>query len=88
MGSAGSGCEEANPCSISVSGNMPRMLPPTLRLPAAQQPNTSLSLSCMVALAGERPSALLCFEREPAQCHRTLLLDAVAPNAEVVHLFA
>jgi uncharacterized protein (DUF488 family) len=42
----------------------------------------------MLALAGERPSALLCFEREPAQCHRTLLLDAVAPNAEVVHLFA
>src|SRR5437764_6620708 len=42
----------------------------------------------MVALAGERPSALLCFEREPAQCHRTLLLDAVAPDAEVVHLFA
>src|SRR4051794_10295000 len=42
----------------------------------------------MIALAGERPSALLCFEREPAQCHRTLLLDAVAPDAEVVHLFA
>ena len=42
----------------------------------------------MLALAGERPSALLCFEREPAHCHRALLLDAVAPDAEVVHLFA
>src|SRR4051794_10971036 len=42
----------------------------------------------MIGLARERPSALLCFEREPAQCHRTLLLDAVAPDAEVVHLFA
>ena len=42
----------------------------------------------MVTLAGERASALLCFEREPAHCHRTLLLDAVAPSAEVVHLFA
>jgi uncharacterized protein (DUF488 family) len=42
----------------------------------------------MIELARERPSALLCFEREPAHCHRTLLLDAVAPNEEVVHLFA
>ena len=42
----------------------------------------------MLNLARERPSALLCFERDPAECHRTLLLDAVAPSAEVVHLFA
>jgi uncharacterized protein (DUF488 family) len=41
----------------------------------------------MIALAEEKPSALLCFEREPAHCHRTLLLDAVAPDAEVVDLF-
>jgi uncharacterized protein (DUF488 family) len=42
----------------------------------------------MLALAEEMPSALLCFEREPAECHRTLLLDAVAPGVEVTHLFA
>jgi uncharacterized protein (DUF488 family) len=42
----------------------------------------------MLDLAAEMPSALLCFEREPRHCHRTLLLDAVAPDAEVVHLFA
>ena len=42
----------------------------------------------MIELAKEKPSALLCFEREPAHCHRTLLLDAVAPGAEVSHLFA
>ena len=42
----------------------------------------------MLALAEEEPSALLCMEREPGHCHRTLLLDAVAPEAEVVHLFA
>src|SRR6478735_1627442 len=34
----------------------------------------------MLDLAAERPSALLCMEREPAECHRTLLLDAVAPD--------
>jgi hypothetical protein len=27
-------------------------------------------------------------EREPTHCHRTLLLNAVAPGADVVHLFA
>ena len=41
----------------------------------------------MVDLARERPSALLCYEREPAGCHRSLLLAAVAPAAEVTHLF-
>ena len=42
----------------------------------------------MVELARETPSALLCYERDPAGCHRSLLLDAVARDAEVVHLFA
>jgi uncharacterized protein (DUF488 family) len=42
----------------------------------------------MLDLASECPSALLCMEREPAHCHRTLLLSAVAPDAEIVHLFA
>jgi uncharacterized protein (DUF488 family) len=42
----------------------------------------------MIELARERPSALLCFERDPAACHRTLLLTAIAPDAEVVDLFA
>jgi uncharacterized protein (DUF488 family) len=41
----------------------------------------------MLAMAEEKPSALLCMEREPAHCHRTLLLDAVADGADVVHLF-
>jgi uncharacterized protein (DUF488 family) len=42
----------------------------------------------MLELAREKPSALLCMEREPERCHRTLLLDAVIDDAEVVHLFA
>src|SRR3569833_2332559 len=36
----------------------------------------------MLDLAREKPSALLCMERDPAHCHRTLLLDAVAADAE------
>jgi len=42
----------------------------------------------MLELAAEKPSALLCFEREPRHCHRTLLLGAVAPDVEIVDLFA
>jgi uncharacterized protein (DUF488 family) len=42
----------------------------------------------MLDLASEKPSALLCMEREPAHCHRTLLLHAAAPDAEVTHLYA
>jgi hypothetical protein len=30
----------------------------------------------------------MCFERDAAECHRTMLLDAVAPDVEVTHLFA
>ena len=42
----------------------------------------------MLDLAREKPSALLCYERDPAACHRSLLLAAVAPDAEIVHLYA
>ena len=42
----------------------------------------------MLDLAAEKPSALLCMERDPAHCHRTLLLNVIAPDAEVVHLYA
>jgi uncharacterized protein (DUF488 family) len=42
----------------------------------------------MLELVRDKPSALMCMERDPAHCHRTLLLDAVAHDAEVVHLYA
>jgi uncharacterized protein (DUF488 family) len=51
-------------------------------------PEAMVQAAEMLELAREKPSALLCFEREPAQCHRTLLLEAVAPDAEVVDLYA
>ncbi len=40
----------------------------------------------MRALIAEAPSALLCFERDPAMCHRTLLIAAEGEGAEVVDL--
>lgn len=36
----------------------------------------------------ERPTALLCFERDPSMCHRSLLIAAIMPEADVVDLFA
>ena len=42
----------------------------------------------MLELAKEKPSALLCMERDPSHCHRSLLLDAVAGDAEVIDLYA
>ena len=54
-----------------------------LELPEAQ-----MQAAQMLDLAREKSSALLCFERDPCVCHRTLLLDAVGEGMEVVDLFA
>ena len=62
----------------------------TLRTVYANQlglPEAQAEVAQMLALAAEKPSALLCFEREPGHCHRTLLLKAEAPDVEVVDLF-
>ena len=60
------------------------------RIYAAQLdlPEAIVAAQQMRELAAEKPSALLCFEREPAGCHRSLLLKSVAPEAEHVDLFA
>jgi uncharacterized protein (DUF488 family) len=51
-------------------------------------PEAMVQAAQMLDLAADKPSALLCLEREPAHCHRTLLLQTVAPDVEVTHLFA
>lgn len=54
-----------------------------LELPEAQA-----QAAQMRVLAAEKPSALLCYERDPCHCHRTLLLEAEGDGAEVIDLFA
>ena len=49
-------------------------------------PETIVASEEMKRLAADRPSALLCYERDPRDCHRTLLWQAVAADAEVVDL--
>ena len=51
-------------------------------------PEALAQMAQLRALAAERPTALLCFERDPAACHRSLLVDAAFPEANVTHLFA
>ena len=54
-----------------------------LELPEAQA-----QAAQMRDLAAEKVSALLCYERAPDCCHRTLLLTAEGQGAEIVDLFA
>src|SRR6187200_2351437 len=53
--------------------NLKRIYSGQLELPEA-----IVQAEQMRELAAEKPSALLCYEREPAECHRSLLLAAVA----------
>ena len=53
-----------------------------LELPEAQA-----QAAQMLDLAAEKPSALLCFERDPCACPRSLLLKAVG-QGDVVDLYA
>ena len=50
-------------------------------------PEAMVQAAQMLELAAEKPSALLCFEREPGGCHRRLLIESVAPDAETIDLF-
>lgn len=51
-------------------------------------PEAQIQAAQMRALAQEKVSALLCYERDPSTCHRTLLLAAEGEGLEAVDLFA
>ena len=53
-----------------------------LELPEAQA-----AAAILLDRIATAPTALLCYERDPCHCHRTLLLAAVAGEAEVVDLY-
>jgi uncharacterized protein (DUF488 family) len=50
-------------------------------------PEAQAEAAAMRALAQEKVSALLCYEREPGSCHRSLLLAAEGEGLERVDLF-
>jgi len=49
-----------------------------------------LALDALVEIASEAPSAIMCAEADPSQCHRQLISDAVVGlrNISVVHITA
>lgn len=53
-----------------------------------ETPQAMAEGAMMLELAADKASALLCYERDPACCHRTLLWQALAPEAEAVDLYA
>ena len=60
------------------------------RIYAAQleTPEAAADTARLLALVEDKPSALLCFERDPAHCHRTPLRLALLPKAEAIDLYA
>jgi uncharacterized protein (DUF488 family) len=60
------------------------------RIYAAQLdlPEAMVAAEQLKELAAEKPSALLCYERDPGGCHRTLLWRAALGDAEVIDLYA
>ena len=79
----GTPAEGRNAARAGRHADMARVYAGQLELPEAMAQS-----ALMLELAAEKPSALLCMEREPEHCHRTLLIKAVAPEAEVVDLYA
>lgn len=64
---------------------------PTLERVYAEQlelPEAQAEAAALRAMIEERSTALLCFERDPTMCHRSLLIAAEFPEAEVSDLFA
>jgi uncharacterized protein (DUF488 family) len=49
-------------------------------------PEALAAMAELRALAGERRVALLCYEREASECHRSLLIEALMPDFAVVDL--
>ena len=64
------------------TAEMERIYAGQLALPEAMAAAAQLG-----ALVREKPSALLCYERHPEGCHRSMLIREALPDVEVEHLF-
>ena len=53
-----------------------------------ETPEAGLQAAQMIEMAAEKRSALLCFERDPAACHRSVLREAVMAHWAVEDLYA
>jgi uncharacterized protein (DUF488 family) len=55
-----------------------------------EEPAAQLALAKAAEIAAEQPTALLCYETDPLQCHRLIVADRLveAGDFQVEHLFA
>jgi len=54
-----------------------------------QTPEFQRALDRLIALAGEKPTAVMCAESVPWRCHRSLVADALAVRGvEVLHIYS
>jgi len=79
----GSPKEGRNAAKKGDVATLERVYAGQLELPEAQA-----AAALLLDRLGARATALLCYERDPRTCHRTLLLAAIAADAEVMDLFA
>ena len=63
-----------------------RMTLQTVYAGQLELPEAQAQAAQMRALIAEMPSALLCFERDPGMCHRTLLIAAEGAGVDVIDL--
>ena len=53
-----------------------------------EAPDAQAEMAMLIDQARQSPSALLCFERKPEECHRSILFEQLgAEDLTVVHLF-
>lgn len=75
--------EGRDAAKIGDKETLKRVYAGQLSLPEAQAETAALRDSAVKSRI-----ALLCYERDPAMCHRSLWIAAESPDADVTHLFA
>lgn len=51
-----------------------------------EKPEAMAEAGRLIAMARERPTALLCFEKDPATCHRTVFREIMMPDWDATDL--
>lgn len=51
-----------------------------------EKPEAMAEAARLIAMARERPTALLCFEKDPATCHRTAFREMMMPGWDATDL--
>lgn len=67
-------------------GNVKRLR--EIYLGQLETPEAMAATGELLGLAAEEPCCLLCWERNPAECHRSILIEELGNKVEGIDLFA